>query len=59
MKPQPPLRPDEWRKLFALRDDLDLEDRFLVRKLIKYAEYLEFRIRRIRGHQTEEENDRW
>lgn len=35
------IRPDEWRKLFELRDDLDGEDRALLRKLIKYVEHLE------------------
>lgn len=35
------IRPDEWRKLFELRDDLDGEDRLLLRKLIKYVEHLE------------------
>ena len=35
------IRPDEWKKLFELRDDLDGEDRTLLRKLIKYVEHLE------------------
>lgn len=42
MKPQPPLRPDEWKKLFELRDDLDDEDRTLMRKFIKRNEYLDY-----------------
>ena len=38
--------PDEWKKLFALRDDLmDPEDRGLLRKLIKYVEQLEQKMR--------------
>lgn len=43
------IRPDEWRKLFELRDDLDGEDRALLRKLIKYAEHLEQSIRSLRA----------
>lgn len=39
------IRPDEWRNLFELRDDLDGEDRALMRKLIRYVEYLEKRVR--------------
>ena len=35
------LRPDEWKKLFELRDDLEGEDRTLLRRLIKYVEHLE------------------
>lgn len=35
------IRPDEWKKLFELRDDLEGEDRTLLRRLIKYVEYLE------------------
>lgn len=35
------IRPDEWRKLRELRDDLDGEDRTLLRKLIMYTEMLE------------------
>lgn len=42
------IRPDEWKKLFELRDDLDGEDRSLLRKLIKYVEYLEQEIKTIR-----------
>ena len=42
------IRPDEWRKLFELRDDLEGEDRTLLRKLIKYVEYLEKEIKSIR-----------
>ena len=42
MKFQPPLRPDEWKKLFELRDDLDDEDRSLLRKFIKRNEYLDY-----------------
>ena len=35
------IRPDEWKKLFELRDDLEGEDRTLLRKLILYVELLE------------------
>ena len=42
------IRPDEWKKLFDLRDDLDGEDRVLLRKLIKYVEHLEMEMRAIR-----------
>jgi hypothetical protein len=48
VKNQPP-RPDEWRKLFALRDDLQGEDRLLLRKLIHYAEHLEHTIKNMRA----------
>lgn len=40
------IRPDEWKKIFELRDDLDGEDRLLLRKLVKYVEYLEQEIRK-------------
>jgi hypothetical protein len=40
------VNPDEWKKLFELRDDLmDPEDRRLLRKLIRYVEQLEQDIR--------------
>ena len=39
------IRPDEWKKLFELRDDLEGEDRTLLRRLIKYVEYLEQTLR--------------
>ena len=35
------IKPDEWRKLQELRDDLDGEDRTLMRKLMLYVEMLE------------------
>jgi len=38
------IRPDEWRFLYELRDDLDGEDREALRRLIKYVEYLESEI---------------
>lgn len=38
------IRPDEWRFLYGLRDDLDGEDREALRRLIKYVEYLEGQI---------------
>ena len=41
------IRPDEWKKIFELRDDLDGEDRLLLRKLIKYTEHLEQEIRHV------------
>ncbi len=40
------IRPDEWKKIFELRDDLDGEDRMLMRKLVKYVEHLEQEIRK-------------
>jgi hypothetical protein len=40
------IRPDEWKKIFELRDDLDGEDRALMRKLVKYVEHLEQTIKR-------------
>lgn len=43
------IRPDEWRKLFELRDDLDGEDRALMRKLIKYVEHLEQTIKQVQA----------
>jgi hypothetical protein len=38
------IRPDEWRFLYGLRDDLDGEDQIALRRLIKYVEYLESEI---------------
>lgn len=35
------IKPDEWKKLRELRDDLDGEDRTLMRKLMSYVELLE------------------
>lgn len=43
------LRPDEWKYLFDLRDDLDGEDRAALRRLIKYVEYLERTIKSVRA----------
>ena len=43
------IRPDEWKKLFELRDDLDGEDRALLRKLIKYVEYIEQEMRSLKA----------
>ena len=43
------IRPDEWKKLFDLRDDLDGEDRALLRKLIKYVEYMEQTVRSMKA----------
>lgn len=42
------MRPDEWKKLFELRDDLEGEDRALLRKLIKYVEALEQEMRALK-----------
>ena len=43
------IRPDEWKHLFELRDDLDGEDRAALRKLIKYVEHLEKTLRDVRA----------
>ena len=43
------IRPDEWKKLIELRDDLDGEDRALLRKLIKYVEHLEQAMRAMKA----------
>ena len=43
------LHPDEWKHLFALRDDLDGEDRAMLRKLIKYVEHLERTLREVKA----------
>ena len=43
------MRPDEWKKLFELRDDLEGEDRMLLRKLIKYVEALEQELRAVKA----------
>lgn len=42
------MRPDEWKKLFELRDDLEGEDRTLLRKLIRYVETLEQELRNVK-----------
>ena len=50
------ITPDEWRKFFALRDELEeAEDRALVRRLIKYIEYLEQKLRAIKHQLAEKE----
>lgn len=51
------IRPDEWKKLFDLRDDLDGEDRALLRKLIKYVEYMEQTVRSMRALLRKQEED--
>jgi hypothetical protein len=56
MKSQPP-RPDEWRKLYELRDDLDGEDRMLLRKLIHYTEHLERELKAAHVQLHKERND--
>jgi len=43
------VRPDEWKKLFELRDDLEGEDRMLLRKLIRYVETLEQEIKKLKA----------
>ena len=43
------MRPDEWKKLFELRDDLEGEDKTLLRKLIKYTEQLHDEIRNLKA----------
>ena len=43
------IRPDEWKKLFELRDDLEGEDRTLLRKLIKYVEHIEQEMRSLKA----------
>ena len=52
------IRPDEWRKLFELRDDLDGEDRALLRKLIKYVEHLERTLRDVKALLLRKKDDR-
>jgi hypothetical protein len=50
------ITPDEWREFFKLRDELEeAEDRALVRRLIKYIEYLEQKLRAMR-HQLAEKD---
>ena len=55
------MRPDEWKKLFELRDDLEGEDRTLLRRLIKYVEALEQELRAMKalllGKQSEDANN--
>lgn len=51
------LHPDEWKKLFELRDDLDGEDRALLRKLIKYVEHLEQTMRSLKALLIRKEGD--
>jgi chemotaxis regulatin CheY-phosphate phosphatase CheZ len=50
------ITPDEWREFFKLRDELEAdEDRALVRRLIKYIEYLEQKLRAVRQQLAEKE----
>ena len=50
------ITPDEWREFFKLRDELEeAEDRALVRRLIKYIEYLEQKLRAVRQQISEKE----
>lgn len=50
------ITPDEWREFFKLRDELEAdEDRALVRRLIKYVEFLEQRLRAVKQQLAEKE----
>jgi chemotaxis regulatin CheY-phosphate phosphatase CheZ len=50
------ITPDEWREFFKLRDELEAdEDRALVRRLIKYVEYLEQKLRAMKRQLAEKE----
>ena len=50
------ITPDEWREFFKLRDELEAdEDRALVRRLIKYIEYLEQKLRAVKHQLAEKE----
>jgi chemotaxis regulatin CheY-phosphate phosphatase CheZ len=50
------ITPDEWREFFKLRDELEAdEDRALVRRLIKYIEYLEQKLRAVKHQLIEKE----
>jgi hypothetical protein len=42
------ITPEDWKDLFALRDDLSDADRTLLRRFIKYIEYLEITMRQAR-----------
>jgi hypothetical protein len=35
------IQPDDWKLLFDIRDDLEGEDKVVLRNLIKYAEHME------------------
>jgi len=43
------IRPDEWKKLIELRDDLEGEDKTLLRKLMKYVEHLQDEIKHMKA----------
>ncbi len=50
------ITPPEWREFFKLRDELeDAGDRALVRRLIKYVEYLEQKLRAVKRQLAEKE----
>ena len=51
------MRPDEWKQLFELRDDLEGEDRTLLRRLIKYVEELERAVRKDPARNKENDHD--
>ena len=42
------ISPEDWKELFALRDALPGNDRALLRRVIKYIEYLEITMRQAR-----------
>lgn len=43
------IRPDEWKNLIELRDDLEGEDKTLLRKLMKYVEHLQDEIKHMKA----------
>ena len=50
------ITPAEWREFFKLRDELEAdEDRALVRRLIKYIEFLEQKLRAMKHQLAEKE----
>lgn len=50
------ITPPEWREFFKLRDELEAdEDRALVRRLIKYVEYLEQKLRAMKHQLADKE----
>jgi hypothetical protein len=50
------ITPDEWREFFKLRDELEADkDRALMRRLIKYVEFLEQRLRAMKQQLAEKE----
>lgn len=43
------IRPDEWKKLIELRDDLEGEDKALVRKLLRYVEWMHTELNNVKA----------